>query len=115
MTNNNPENIPAISELAIYCNGNNELFSTLSKLLLDTLTEESTPGLRSLKPQKEIEKLVMDLHLAGGSIKSTSREELFQEMLAKSEDIWLIDRLLGRAGGNPPRKSRKLPNKSKLI
>ena len=87
-----------ITELALYCDGNNQKFFDLSNLFIDVLTSESSVGIKNLRPQRQIEKLVMQLHMAGSSIKSVSRENFFQTLLANTENLWLIDKLFGQHG-----------------
>lgn len=106
---------PALIELALFCDGNNETFARLSNLFIEALTNEIEPGLRALKPREEIESLVMGFHLAGGSIQSISREAFFQNLLPSCDDIWLLDRLLGRPGINNPIEKKKANNRFNMI
>lgn len=106
---------PSLIELTLFCDGNNEVFARLSNLFIEALTDEREPGLRTLKPREEIESVVMGFHLADASIKSMTREEFFQNLLPSCDDIWLLDRLLGRPGINNPTEKKKTSNRFNMI
>lgn len=115
MKNTNFMYSTSLIELALFCDGNNEVFARLSNLFIEALTDERETGLRTLKPREEIESLVMGFHLAGGSIQSISREAFFQNLLPSCDDIWLLDRLLGRPGIKNSTEKKKTSHRFNMI